>query len=50
MKKKLIFITGPTGVGKSNIALGLAKLLGSEIIVGDSVQVNFIIFLEILAL
>ena len=34
-----ILIAGPTAVGKSEIALGLAELLGGEIISADSMQV-----------
>ena len=36
---KVIVVTGPTGIGKSNFAIELAKQLKSEIINGDSVQV-----------
>lgn len=39
MKKKLIVITGPTGVGKSDLAVGLARKLGGEIISADSMQI-----------
>ena len=39
MKKTLIVITGPTGVGKSAVALELAEMLGTEIISADSRQV-----------
>jgi len=35
----LIVITGPTGVGKSSLAINLAKKINSEIINADSVQV-----------
>src|ERR1043166_8048022 len=35
----LIVIAGPTGVGKSRLALRLAKTLGGEIVNYDSVQV-----------
>lgn len=38
-KPKVIVISGPTGVGKSRLALQLAKRLGGEIISADSVQV-----------
>ncbi|GLJ38670.1 hypothetical protein SUGI_0788280 [Cryptomeria japonica] len=38
-KRKVIVISGPTGVGKSSLALQLAKRLGGEIISADSVQV-----------
>lgn len=37
--KKVVCIVGPTGVGKSDISLELAKLFDNEIINGDSVQV-----------
>ncbi|KAJ7515663.1 hypothetical protein O6H91_22G022300 [Diphasiastrum complanatum] len=38
-KDKVIVISGPTGVGKSRLAIALAKKLGGEIISADSVQV-----------
>jgi tRNA dimethylallyltransferase len=34
-----IFLVGPTAVGKSAVALGLAKLTGAEIVSADSMQV-----------
>ena len=34
----MIFILGPTGVGKSNMAVNLAHVFGGEIISADSVQ------------
>ena len=37
--QKLIVIAGPTAVGKSAVALNLAKKLGGEIVSADSVQV-----------
>ena len=37
--KKVVCIVGPTGVGKSDISLLVAKKYGNEIINGDSVQV-----------
>lgn len=37
--KKIIFIVGPTGVGKTSVAYFLAKRLKSEIISCDSMQV-----------
>ena len=37
--KKVVCIVGPTGVGKSDISLSVAKHFGNEIINGDSVQV-----------
>jgi len=36
MKPKIIILCGPTGVGKSEIALRLAQALGGEIVVADS--------------
>lgn len=36
---KVIFIVGPTGVGKSDIAFELAKKLNGEIISADSMQI-----------
>ncbi len=39
MKQKLLIITGPTGVGKSNLAIQLAKKLNGEIISADSMQI-----------
>ena len=39
LKLPLIFIVGPTAVGKSNFALRIAKILGGEIINADSMQV-----------
>ncbi|MFV0379264.1 MAG: tRNA (adenosine(37)-N6)-dimethylallyltransferase MiaA [Anaerorhabdus sp.] len=36
---KVIVIVGPTGVGKSDFSIGLAKALNGEIISGDSVQI-----------
>lgn len=39
MKKKLIFIVGPTASGKTDIALALAKKLKTEIISCDAMQV-----------
>jgi tRNA dimethylallyltransferase len=38
-KPKLLIIVGPTAVGKSEVALGLAAPLGAEIINADSQQV-----------
>ncbi|CAM6111490.1 unnamed protein product [Calypogeia fissa] len=38
-KGKVIVISGPTGAGKSSVAIELAKRLGGEIISADSVQV-----------
>ncbi|HZW83799.1 MAG TPA: tRNA (adenosine(37)-N6)-dimethylallyltransferase MiaA [Candidatus Deferrimicrobium sp.] len=39
MKPAFVVIVGPTAVGKTEIAVRLAKLIGGEIISGDSVQV-----------
>ncbi|MBN1938437.1 MAG: tRNA (adenosine(37)-N6)-dimethylallyltransferase MiaA [Candidatus Aminicenantes bacterium] len=36
---RLVFIVGPTGVGKTAVALRLAEILGGEIISCDSMQV-----------
>jgi len=38
-KKKIIFIAGPTAVGKSEVAASLAKRLNAEIVSCDSMQV-----------
>lgn len=38
-KRKVIVISGPTGAGKSRLAVDLARRLGGEIISADSVQV-----------
>lgn len=39
MKPKVLFIAGPTGAGKSEVALSLALSLNAEIISADSMQV-----------
>ena len=39
MKKPLIILAGPTGVGKTKLSISLAKLLNGEIISADSMQV-----------
>ena len=39
MKKIIIQVLGPTGVGKSTVAVKLAKKIGGEIISADSMQV-----------
>lgn len=39
MKKQIIFLVGPTAVGKTKISLHLAKLINAEIISCDSMQV-----------
>lgn len=38
-KKKVVFILGPTGVGKTSFSIKLAKFFNGEIISADSVQV-----------
>ncbi len=38
-KRKIIFLVGPTGIGKSAAAIILAKKIGAEIISCDSMQV-----------
>lgn len=38
-KKKLVILTGPTAVGKTETSIRLAKLIGGEIISADSAQV-----------
>jgi tRNA dimethylallyltransferase len=38
-KKKIIFLVGPTGIGKSAVAIILAKKVNAEIISCDSMQV-----------
>ncbi|MDP7113279.1 MAG: tRNA (adenosine(37)-N6)-dimethylallyltransferase MiaA [Myxococcota bacterium] len=35
---RLVLVTGPTGAGKSELALGLAEQLGGEIVGADSIQ------------
>jgi tRNA dimethylallyltransferase len=39
MPEKIIFIVGPTAIGKSEAAIYLAKKIGAEIISSDSMQV-----------
>ena len=39
LKKRIIFLLGPTGVGKSAVAIPLAKKINAEIISCDSMQV-----------
>ena len=38
-KLKGLVISGPTGVGKTNLSIELAKKLGCDIISADSMQV-----------
>uniref|UniRef100_A0A7N0TPS2 Uncharacterized protein n=1 Tax=Kalanchoe fedtschenkoi TaxID=63787 RepID=A0A7N0TPS2_KALFE len=37
-KKRVVVISGPTGAGKTRLALQLAKRLNGEVISADSVQ------------
>ena len=39
MKNKVVFIVGPTGVGKTNLALSLATKLDGGLVSADSIQV-----------
>ncbi len=39
MKKPLIVIAGPTACGKTDLSIALAKMIGGEIISGDSMQI-----------
>lgn len=39
MKEKIVFLTGPTAVGKTEIAVALAKKINGEIVSCDSMQV-----------
>lgn len=39
MRMKFVILTGPTGSGKTRLSIDLAKLLNSEIISADSMQV-----------
>lgn len=38
MKPKIIIICGPTGIGKTSVAINLAKAIGGEIVSADSMQ------------
>lgn len=38
-KKKLVILTGPTAVGKTDLSIALAKRINGEIISADSIQV-----------
>lgn len=39
MKSRIVFLVGPTAIGKTNIALALAKKINAEIVSCDSMQV-----------
>ena len=39
LKKRIIFLLGPTGIGKSAVAISLAKKINAQIISCDSMQV-----------
>ena len=39
LKKKIVFLLGPTGIGKSAVAISLAKKINAEIISCDSMQI-----------
>lgn len=39
MKKKLVILAGPTGVGKTELSIKLAHRIGGEIVSSDSMQV-----------
>ena len=39
LKKKIVFLLGPTGIGKSAVAISLAKKINAQIISCDSMQV-----------
>ena len=39
MKKPIVVLTGPTAVGKTELSIQLAKVIGGEIIYADSMQV-----------
>ena len=38
-KKKVVILAGPTGVGKTNMSLMIARAIGGEVISADSMQV-----------
>ena len=38
-KQKVIILAGPTGCGKSDLAMELAQAIKGEIVTGDSMQV-----------
>ena len=37
--KKILILAGPTGVGKTNLSIKLAKRMNGEIISADSMQI-----------
>ena len=37
--RKILGITGPTGVGKSRLGMTLAEIMGTDIISADSAQI-----------
>ena len=39
MKPKVLILTGPTAVGKTELSIALAKRFGAEIISADSMQI-----------
>ena len=39
MKNSIFFITGPTGIGKSDLAIRLSKEINGEVINADSMQI-----------
>lgn len=39
MKEKIVILTGPTGVGKTKLSIGLAKAINGEIISCDAYQI-----------
>ena len=38
MEKRVIFVLGPTAVGKTKYAIEIARALGGEIVSADSMQ------------
>ena len=39
MKRKIVILTGPTAVGKSDLAVKLAKRFSGEVVSADSMQI-----------
>lgn len=39
MQNKIVFIVGPTGIGKTDLAFDIAKIFNGELISADSIQV-----------